>query len=67
MFSKNTLKTIFKYLFCKAFENSLSLLNAAYEKCREETQRWAKTFYLGTLLLPVEKGQFMFGVEEQMK
>ena len=30
-------------------------LDAAYESCRQETATWAKTFYLGTLLLPYEK------------
>ena len=36
-------------------KNSISQLDQAYEICRKETQRWAKTFYLGTLLLPVKK------------
>ena len=30
-------------------------LDAAFEACRRETAEWAKTFYLGTLLLPQEK------------
>ena len=30
-------------------------LDAAFEACRRETAEWAKTFYLGTLLLPYEK------------
>ena len=29
-------------------------LDAAFEACRRETAEWAKTFYLGTLLLPFE-------------
>ena len=36
-------------------KNSISQLDQAYETCRKETQKWAKTFYLGTLLLPQEK------------
>jgi len=36
-------------------KNSISQLDKAYEICRKETQQWAKTFYLGTLLLPQEK------------
>ena len=27
-------------------------LDAAFEACRRETAEWAKTFYIGTLLLP---------------
>ena len=27
-------------------------LEQAFEDCRVETERWAKTFYLGTLLMP---------------
>ena len=30
-------------------------LDAAFEACRRETAEWAKTFYIGTLLLPREK------------
>ena len=30
-------------------------LDAAFEACRSETAEWAKTFYLGTLLLPLKK------------
>jgi len=36
-------------------KKSISQLDQAYEICRKETQQWAKTFYLGTLLLPPEK------------
>jgi len=43
-------------------ENSLSQLNAAYEICRKETQKWAKTFYLGTLLLPIEKRKAIWAI-----
>jgi len=35
---------------------------AAYERCRVETERWAKTFYLGTLLLPLEKRQAIWAI-----
>jgi phytoene synthase len=33
----------------------LPSLEQAYEECRLETAQWAKTFYLGTLLMPPEK------------
>ncbi len=37
-------------------------LNNAYEICREETQQWAKTFYLGTLLLPPKKRKAIWAI-----
>ena len=37
-------------------------LEAAYEACRQETARWAKTFYLGTLLLPPEKRRAIWAI-----
>jgi len=37
-------------------------LEAAYEACRRETARWAKTFYLGTLLLPPEKRRAIWAI-----
>ena len=43
-------------------KNSLSQLNKAYEICRKETQQWAKTFYLGTLLLPYEKRKAIWAI-----
>ena len=42
--------------------NSLTQLNKAYEICRKETQQWAKTFYLGTLLLPYEKRKAIWAI-----
>jgi len=52
-------------------KNSISQLDQAYELCRKETQKWAKTFYLGTFYCHQKKekpyGLFMYGVEEQMK
>ena len=42
--------------------NSFSQLDLAYEKFRKETQRWAKTFYLGTLLLPLEKRKAIWAI-----
>jgi len=52
-------------------KNSISQLDQAYEICRKETQEWAKTFYLGTLLFHLKReklfGLFMYGAEEQMK
>ena len=43
-------------------ENSISQLDQAYEVCRKETQQWAKTFYLGTLLLPQEKRKAIWAI-----
>jgi len=43
-------------------KNSISLLEKAYEICRKETQQWAKTFYLGTLLLPKEKRKAIWAI-----
>ena len=43
-------------------KNSISHLNQAYEICRKETQQWAKTFYLGTLLLPQEKRRAIWAI-----
>ncbi len=42
----------------KSFNN----LEDAYETCRKETQKWAKTFYLGTLLLPYEKRKAIWAI-----
>ena len=43
-------------------KNSISKLNNAYEICRKETQEWAKTFYLGTLLLPQNKRRAIWAI-----
>ena len=43
-------------------KNSISELDQAYEICRKETQKWAKTFYLGTLLLPQEKRKAIWAI-----
>jgi len=43
-------------------KNSISELEQAYEICRKETQQWAKTFYLGTLLLPQEKRKAIWAI-----
>ena len=37
-------------------------LEEAYEQCRRETERWAKTFYLGTLLMPPEKRRAIWAI-----
>tara|TARA_Y100001978_G_scaffold190754_1_gene194241 strand:- start:155 stop:1051 length:897 start_codon:yes stop_codon:yes gene_type:complete len=37
-------------------------LDDAYEICRRETQKWAKTFYLGTLLLPLKKRKAIWAI-----
>ncbi len=42
--------------------NSISPIDKAYEICRQETQKWAKTFYLGTLLLPLEKRKAIWAI-----
>jgi len=43
-------------------KNSISQLDQAYELCRKETQQWAKTLYLGTLLLPQEKRKAIWAI-----
>jgi len=43
-------------------KNSISQLYQSYEICRKETQKWAKTFYLGTLLLPQEKRKAIWAI-----
>ena len=43
-------------------KNSISQLDQAYEICRKETQKWAKTFYLGTLLLPIKKRKAIWAI-----
>ena len=43
-------------------KNSISQLDQAYEICRKETQKWAKTFFLGTLLLPQEKRKAIWAI-----
>jgi len=43
-------------------KNPISQLDQAYEICRKETQKWAKTFYLGTLLLPPEKRKAIWAI-----
>jgi len=43
-------------------EKTFSQLDKAYEICRKETQQWAKTFYLGTLLLPTEKRKAIWAI-----
>ena len=42
--------------------NSTNSLDGAYEACRLETAEWAKTFYLGTLLLPLEKRRAIWAI-----
>ncbi|MEB3333721.1 MAG: phytoene synthase [Cyanobacteriota bacterium] len=37
-------------------------LEDAYERCRQETAHWAKTFYLGTLLMPQEKRRAIWAI-----
>ena len=42
--------------------NSTNSLDDAYEACRLETAEWAKTFYLGTLLLPSKKRRAIWAI-----
>jgi phytoene synthase len=37
-------------------------LQDAYESCRQETARWAKSFYLGTMLLPPAKRRAIWAI-----
>lgn len=37
-------------------------LEQAFEACRAETAQWAKTFYLGTLLMPPEKRRAIWAI-----
>jgi len=37
-------------------------LEEAYEACRLETQHWAKTYYLGSLLMPPEKRRAIWAI-----
>ncbi len=37
-------------------------LEDAYEACRQETAQWAKTFYLGTMLLPPAKRRAIWAI-----
>jgi phytoene synthase len=40
----------------------LPSLEQAYEECRLETAEWAKTFYLGTLLMPAAKRRAIWAI-----
>ncbi|MCP9849921.1 phytoene synthase [Cyanobium sp. Morenito 9A2] len=40
----------------------LPSLEQAYEECRRETAEWAKTFYLGTLLMPPAKRRAIWAI-----
>ena len=42
--------------------NTSLSLEQAYEICRKETAQWAKTFYLGTLLLPPVKRKAIWAI-----
>jgi phytoene synthase len=41
---------------------ALPSLEQAYEACRRETAEWAKTFYLGTLLMPPAKRRAIWAI-----
>jgi phytoene synthase len=41
---------------------SLPTLSEAFEACRRETAEWAKTFYLGTLLMPPAKRRAIWAI-----
>ncbi|KMM17456.1 squalene/phytoene synthase family protein, partial [Synechococcus sp. GFB01] len=42
--------------------SGLPSLEQAYESCRLETAQWAKTFYLGTLLMPPAKRRAIWAI-----
>ena len=42
--------------------SALPSLEQAYEACRQETAAWAKTFYLGTLLMPPAKRRAIWAI-----
>ena len=42
--------------------SALPNLDQAYEACRRETAEWAKTFYLGTLLMPAAKRRAIWAI-----
>jgi 15-cis-phytoene synthase len=41
---------------------SLAAVEVAYESCRQVTADFAKSFYLSTLLMPIEKRQAIWGI-----
>lgn len=43
-------------------QKSLAPLDEAYELCRQITQKYSKTFYLGTLLMPPQKRQAIWAI-----
>ena len=43
-------------------EGTLPSLAEAFEACRRETAEWAKTFYLGTLLMPPAKRRAIWAI-----
>ena len=43
-------------------ESGLIPLEEAFERCRLETEEWAKTFYLGTMLMPPEKRRAIWAI-----
>ena len=45
-----------------AQEGRIPSLEEAYEACRRETAEWAKTFYLGTLLMPPAKRRAIWAI-----
>ena len=45
-----------------AVPTEIPSLEEAYEACRQETAEWAKTFYLGTLLMPPAKRRAIWAI-----
>ena len=43
-------------------ESGLIPIDEAFERCRLETEEWAKTFYLGTMLMPPEKRRAIWAI-----
>ena len=49
-------------LAAPAIAAGIPSLEEAYEACRRETAEWAKTFYLGTLLMPPAKRRAIWAI-----
>lgn len=47
---------------CASGPRALPSLAEAFEACRRETAEWAKTFYLGTLLMPPAKRRAIWAI-----
>ncbi len=43
-------------------QKALASVKESYERCRQITQKYSKTFYLGTLLMPPEKRRAIWAI-----